>query len=452
MTAGGSLTALRPLGSFERALLVQDRYGPFHIVAVLQLDGAPAPDILRAALKLLQERHVLLAARIRQAEGRSYFEAISNPPVPMSVLPRRGDEAWRPAAESELGRRIDNDRGPLFRCTYLFDAEGARAEVILALAHTIIDAPGCLLLVDELLRFAQQLTEGRAPEVAALELQPAVDERFPAEFRGAAMARRTVPFLLEQMRDEIRYRWRTKGQSVLPMRPRSPGHILSMRFPADLTDRIARGARLERVTLNSLLNAALVRAVNRHLYGGRAMPMRTVTFATLRPYVVPPLSEPTLSPNITMLRYTLMVSPARGLWDLARDLQSQIESSFRRGHKFVAAQTTERLITIGNRLQAFRLANTGLNYNGPATLQAAYGGISVLGLHGAISTVRVGPECAAQVSLFNEELSWDIVYAESDMDRVLAQRIADEIRSSLDDAAVQAVHVTPDSSAPGAGR
>ena len=446
------MRALRALGSFERALLVQDRYGPFHIVAVLQLNGAPAPDTLRAALELLQGRHALLAARIRQAKGRSYFEAISNPSVPMSVLPRQGEEAWRPAAESELGRRIDNDRGPLFRCTYVFDAEGARAEVILAIAHPIIDAPGCVLLVDELLRFAQQVTEGRAPAVAALELQPAVDELFPAEFRGAAMARRTAPFLLEQMRDEIRYRWRTRGQTVLPMRPRSPGHILSMRFSADLTDRIARGARLERVTLNSLLNAALVRAVNRHLYGGRAMPMRTVTFATLRPYVVPPLSEPTLSPNITMLRYTLMVSPARDLWDLARDLQSQIESSFRRGHKFVAAKTTERLITIANRLQAFRLANTGLNYNGPLTLQAAYGGVSVLGLHGAISTVPVGPECAAQVSLFNDELSWDITYAESDMDPVLAQRIADEIRSSLDDAAAQAVQVTPGSSAPAAGR
>jgi hypothetical protein len=266
------------------------------------------------------------------------------------------------------------------------------------------------------------------------------------------MVRRTVSFLLEQMRDEIPYRWRTRGQSVLPMRPRSPGHILSMRFSAELTDRIARAARLERVTLNSLLNAALVRAVNRHLYGGRAMPMRTVTFATLRPYVVPPLSEPTLSPYITMLRYTLMVSPARGLWDLARELQSQIESSFRRGDKFVAAKTTERLITIANRFRAFRLANTGLNYNGPVTLRAAYGGISVLGIHGAISTVPVGPECGAQVSLFNDELSWDITYAESDMDHVLAQRIAEEIRSSLDEAAAQAVPVTPDSSAPAAGR
>ena len=447
MTAGGSARALRALGSFERALLVQDRHGPFHIVAVVQLGGAPGPDVLRAALKLLQQRHALLAARVRQAKGRPYFEAIPDPPVPMSVLARQDDEAWRAVAESELGRPIDTDRGPLFRCTYLFDAEGGRAEVVLALAHPIIDAPGCMLLVDELLRFAQQLAEGRTPEAGALELQAAVDERFPPEFRGAAMTRRTAAFLLEQMRDEIRYRWRTRGQSVLPMRPRSPGHILSMRFSADLTDRIARAARLERVTLNSLLNAALVRAVNRHLYGGRAMPMRTVTFATLRPYVVPPLTEPTLAPNITMLRYTVMVSPARDLWNLARELQAQIESSFRRGHKFVAAKTTERMITMANRLEAFRLANTGLNYNAPITVRAAYGGISVLGLHGAISTVRVGPECGAQVNLFNDELSWDITYAEADMDHVLAQRIADEVRSSLE----AAVAVTP-ASAPAAGR
>ena len=446
----GVLSVLRALGSFERALLIQDRYGPFHVVAVAPLDGAPAPDILRAALELLQKRHPLLAARIRQTKGQPCFEAIPNAPLPMSLLQRQGDEAWRAILESELSRRIDNDRGPLFRCTYLFEAEGARAEVILALAHPILDAPGCLLLLDELLRFCQQLTDGRTPEVSVLEVQPAADERFPPAFRGAAMARQTVQFLMEQVGKEIRYRWATRGQTVLPMRASSPGHILNMRFSPEFTDRIARRARLERVTLNSLLNAAMVLAVNRHLYDGRAMPMRTVTFATLRPYVIPPLSESTLSPYITMLRYTLMVAPARGLWDLARDLQSQIESSFRRGHKFVAAKTTEQLIGMANRLRAFRLANTAMNYNGPVKLDPVYGGISVLGLHGAISTVGVGPEYAAQVSLFNEELSWDITYTEADMDQALAQRIADEIRSSLDSATSEASSVSRFSSAPAA--
>ncbi len=439
---------LRTLGGFERALLIQDRKGPFHVVAVVQLDGAPAPDILRAALELLQRRHPLLAARIAHAKNRYFFEAIPNPPLPMSVLQRQGEDAWHAIAESELSARIDNDRGPLFRSTYLFEAEGAPAEIILALAHPIVDAPGCLMLVDELLGLSQQLMAGRAPEVSVLEIQPAAEDCFPPAFRGTAMARRVTRFLAQQVGAEIRYRWETRMHTVLPMRRHSPGHILSMRFSSELTDRISRRARLEHVTLNSLLNAAMVLAVNRHLYGGRAMPMRTVTFATLRPYVSPPLSEPSLSPYITMLRYTIRVAPGRDLWNLAQDLQSQIQSSFRRGYKFVTARTTEQLIRIANRLQAFRLANTAMNYNGPVTLKAAYGSISVLGLHGAVSTVAVGPEYAAQVSLFREELWWDITYAESDMDRALAQRIADEIRSSLESAASDSALVNPTSSSP----
>lgn len=439
---------LRPLGSFERALASQDRHSPFHVVAVVQLDGAPPPDSLRAALELLQKRHALLAARIRHTKGRPYFEAIANPLPPMSVLQRRGDDAWPAVAESELSRRIDNAQGPLFRCTYLFEAEGARAEIILALAHPILDAPGCVMLIDELLRFAQQLTEGREPKVSVLELQPAADERFPPAFRGAALLRRTAPFFARQMGDEIHYRWETRRMSVLPMRPYSPGRLLSMRFSRELTDRIARRARLEHVTLNSLLNAAMVLAVNRHLYGGRTMPMRTVTFATLRPYVIPAQSAPSLSPYITMLRYTVMASPAQSLWDLARDLQSKIETSFRRGDKFVAAKATEQLISMANRLQAFRLANTALTYNGALALEPAYGRISVLGVHGAISAVTIGPEYAAQVSLFRDELWWDITYVESDMDRGQAQRIADEIRSSLDTAASAAGPVSRSSSAP----
>ena len=91
------MRALRTLGSFERALLVQDRYGPFHVVAVLQLDGAPAPDILRAALALLHGPNALRAPRVRQPTRRPYFQANSNhSPPPYLPPPPGGTPCPRP--------------------------------------------------------------------------------------------------------------------------------------------------------------------------------------------------------------------------------------------------------------------------------------------------------------------------------------------------------------------
>jgi phthiocerol/phthiodiolone dimycocerosyl transferase-like enzyme len=437
------MNMLRELGSFERALLYSDRYAPFHLVSVLQLDGAPAPEIVRAALAVVQKRHPLLAARIVETRGRYYFESLPNPLLPLSVQPRQGDQDWLAIAESEMGRRIESDTGPLFRCTYLFEREGQRAELVLAISHFIIDGTGLVFLWGELLHSCRELLEGRTPEIAAAKLQPAADDLFPPAFRGASLAWRTLPFVLGQMGDEISYRWRTRGKAVLPLRAPSPGHLLTMQFPRPLAGALARRARVEGVTLNSLLNAAMLVAVNLNLYGGQAMPMRTFTFANLRPYVVPAAEAQALSPYISMLRYTVMVDPARGLWSVAHDLHAQIEASFKRGYKFIAAATSDDLIKMLTRLRAFRMGNTGLNYNGPLAVERAYGRISVRGVHGIVSPFDLGPEYSAQVTLFDEELSWDITFLEADMDQALAQRIAGDIRSSLEAVVADPARVSP---------
>ena len=63
----------RELGAFERALVIADQYAPFHIISVLRLEGAPSPQIVRNALKVLQNQHPFLSARLLQEKGRQYF-------------------------------------------------------------------------------------------------------------------------------------------------------------------------------------------------------------------------------------------------------------------------------------------------------------------------------------------------------------------------------------------
>ena len=60
----------RELGTFERALIIADKYAPFHSVSVLRLEGAPSPEIVRNALKVLQNHHPFLSARLLQEKGR----------------------------------------------------------------------------------------------------------------------------------------------------------------------------------------------------------------------------------------------------------------------------------------------------------------------------------------------------------------------------------------------
>ncbi|HAV78821.1 MAG TPA: hypothetical protein DCX53_15835, partial [Anaerolineae bacterium] len=210
----------------------------------------------------------------------------------------------------------------------------------------------------------------------------------------------------------------------------SRGRILPVQFPFDLVEPFAHRARKEGVTLNSALNAALLLSINRHLYAGEELPMRTFSFADLRPYVTPPLPAENLGLFISMMRYTVDVNSG-DFWSLVRDLHQKIYDSLKSGDKFVAAIMVEGLMKMVTRFNSFRMGTSALNYTGVVPVQTDYGMTKVVGIHGFVSAYGLGPEFASQAQLFNDRLFWDFTYLEEDMDEGMVKAIVDEIKGIL---------------------
>jgi NRPS condensation-like uncharacterized protein len=424
---------LRRLGVFERALLISDRYSPFNVVIVLLLKDPPAPEIVRQALRTLQARHPILSTRIVQSQKRPSFESIGIEDPPFTAPVRANAEQWIEIAEKEMGKRFDQSSGPLYRSIYLHGSD--RAELLLTFQHTVIDAASGMNLLEELMASCAALQEGRSPAPPPLVLVSPVEKYFPAKFTGARGILPTLSYGLSQIWDEISYQWHSRGKRIPKVPAGGSGHILMLTLPGQLVDVLARRARSRGVTMNSLLNATLMVAVNRTLYGGSAVPMRTFSFADLRPYTIPPTARENLANYISMLRFTMDISGTEDIWDLSGQLHAKIYRSLKRGEKFISAQMTERLMKMFTSVKSVRMGATGLNYSGLVSLQSKYGGIQVEGLHAFVSSYNIGPEIAAQARLFNDQLWWDFVYLDGDMDRAGAEQIVAEIRSILESAA-----------------
>lgn len=419
----------RELGAFERALWISDRHSPFHIVCVLRLEGAPPLDVVRRSLAFLQKRHPFLAARLVNTKGRHYFTKLLEPPLPFRRLSRWNDNHWKLVAETELASRIDALTGPMFRCAYLYDKANARAEIVLAFSHFIADAASASQLLHELMMICASLMEGEPVSVSELPPAPPLESRFPPAFKGWMRAVHTLRYALAQMQDEVSYRWMTGGGRMPPLHESAThGRILTVQLSEELVEPFAQRARREGVTLNSALNAALLLSVNRHLYAGQGLPMRTFAFASLRPYVEPPLDAEHLACYISMLRYTVNVDGNCDFWLLARELHSKIHSSFKSGDKFIASVMAEPLMKMMTRLKAFRMGATALNYNGAVPVQTEYGSIKVVGMHGYVSAFELGPELSSQAGFFDGRLIWDFIYLEEDMSREKVEAIVEEIK------------------------
>src|SRR5919108_6076988 len=93
---------LRNLGIFERALFRSDQHAPFNVVSVLRLEQAPAPEIVQDALRVLQRRHPLLGAIIK--EGK--YVRLSDPSFSFEITEQQEDLNWLEVVEHEMNTRL----------------------------------------------------------------------------------------------------------------------------------------------------------------------------------------------------------------------------------------------------------------------------------------------------------------------------------------------------------
>jgi hypothetical protein len=422
----------RELGSFERALVASDRYAPFHSVYILQLESPPPSQIIGKALKFLQKRHPFLRARILPEDGKYYFASLVEPVIPFRVLPRWNDMHWVKVVEVELEAQSESSPGPMFRCTYLYDENQKQAEIILTFFHSLVDAASAGCLMHELLMACASLMDEGTVTASELAPAPPQESRFPPAFRGGGLTLRTFGYVFRQIADEIIYQIQTRDKRKPPLHKKpSHGQIISLELPDTFTATLLHRTDLEKVTLHAILHAALMVAVNRHLYAGKRVPMRTISAWDMRPSVEPPLPNEHLGNYISPLRHSVLVEGGSNVWQLARLLQQKLSRSLQAGEHFTAAAATESLLKLATSMRSFRLSSTSLSFSGESRLKANYGEMIVNDLHGYISACDIGPEFLGQARLFNRRMILDFTYLDADMTYDEAKAIVEEIKSIL---------------------
>lgn len=415
---------IRTLGIFERALVLSDQHAPFNVVSVLQLDAPPSPGIIQRGVEILQKRHPLLQAAIRDGK----FEPLPIPSFSFKIVEQPGFN-WLDFVRQEMNTRLNPESG-LFRGIYFSD-KAAHADVFLTFHHAIMDAASGMNLLDELLQICAALQADTEPNLSTLPVLPPVEVRFPPPFKGLRSAVKMTRYALAQMAEEIQYQARLRGKRKQPVHMGGSGFPLTLVLPESQVDALSKRCRAEKVTLNSLLNASLLLASKRFLFEGDTRPMQTFTFADLRPYTSPPTSAEHLANYISMMRFTVDVSAKSNIWELTKKLHEKIYRALKRGDKFLASKMSESLIKTFIGMKSMRMGATALNYSGAVPLKTQYGEIKVKGLHAFLSSFDLGPEVSSQARLFNNELWMDFMFLETDMNRESAEKLVGEVKSIL---------------------
>lgn len=424
----------RRLVGLERAMCITDEHTPFNVVAVLRIEGELPAAAVRDALDRLQQRHRLLRAGIaKEGDGYAFRFEVAGP-IPLATRDRPAGDGWIEAAQDELHRRLDLAKGPLARCLYLCGPSGG--DLVVTLHHAILDAASAVHFFGELLALCAGVAPPDGDADLSAEGAVAPTDLYPDAFAGLGFARATTAYMARQMADEAEFRWRSRGVRKPPIADAGRCCFLPLRFPAPLTAALLEASRRRRVTLNAILSAGMMLAVQRRLYPMKReparVPLRHVVFADLRSRLRTAVPDAVLGCLLTMFRFTVHVGVTGGFWAVAEEIQKRTRAAGRSGERYLAYSLSPGMMQALFKLRAFRMGATALSYSGPLAVPTSFGRFEVTGVHAFPANMPVGPEYSALVRLFRGELCWDIAYLDCDMDAATAREIAADMQALLE--------------------
>ena len=201
----------------------------------------------------------------------------------------------------------------------------------------------------------------------------------------------------------------------------------TVRLSTEETTELVSWSRRRRLTLTSVLNAALLLEAGARLYDDRPCAMRAVVWVDLRPHLSPPPAPETLGGYHSMVRFVVRVDRRNGFEFLARTVQDLASQRVDRGDRFAAAVLSPGVARAVMRTSSQRMGTTALSYGGAQHIRRRYGPIDVREVQG----FPRGAEVAATAGVSRGSLWCNLLYVDSELDAATVGAIESGLAARL---------------------
>ncbi|MCP3143688.1 phthiocerol/phthiodiolone dimycocerosyl transferase family protein [Pyxidicoccus xibeiensis] len=302
--------------------------GALQMQLCLRLEGPLTFELVQRALRLLQQEHTLLQARIASVDGALHYEVDPALRLPARQVERTEPEQWRAVIREELNASLDSAEG-LMRVSYIPAGAGTPLhDLVIKSHHGIMDAAAMMRVYGRLLELCGELAAGREPApVPARPVSPPTTELLP--LKGVALALKKARFMAHMMGTLL-----TKKPRPLPITDFAPvdeqqSSFEDLRVPADVLAPLVERAREERSSITAALAAAMLLTIRKGLPGEGPMNLAWLSPLSYRNAIQSEFADPS---NLAFAFGTGMfvnaVDARNGtFWDLARATKANIEAA-----------------------------------------------------------------------------------------------------------------------------
>lgn len=351
----------RSLTRFEKALALTGQYSAFNIVTWVDIEGEVSGEKLRKGLETLAAPGSAL--RLTLSRNLKRFVLVEEFELPFEVADTDSEDA----VEQALNHQVLPGE-VLWKATF-FPGEG-KSGLLLRFHHVLIDGEAKLTLIRDLLAF---VGEGKT-------LQP----REMAHLKQKSRFREIVRSMRRGLQQQ-RYYQRHATHSILAPPP-TKCHTIDFALDGAATQSLLKMVRKQRITLNSLLQAALGQAVAHHHSG--ATILQGMCFASHRRKLQQRPQPHELGAGITLIPY--LADTRQELWSLAQTIQSQIRETLSEGGYFALNWMAPMVIAQGLKSKK-HMGDVALSFSGVIPSQGDFGMLKLAGLRSYISAHHKAP-------------------------------------------------------------
>lgn len=407
--------------------------GALQMQLCLRLSGPLTFDIVQRALRLLQQEHTLLQARIAGTEGNLHYEVDPALRLPARQVARTSPDQWREVIREELNASLDSSEG-LMRVSYVPAGAGTDLhDLIIKSHHGIMDAAAMMRVYGRLMELCGELAAGREPVPhAPRPVSPPTTELLP--LKGFALGLKKARFMAYMLRTMM-----TKKPKPLPLTDFAPvaeqrSSFEHLRVPADILAPLVERAREERSSITAALAAAMLLTIRKGLPGEGPLNLAWLSPLSYRNAIRSDFADPS---NLAFAFGTGMFVNAVDakhdtFWDVARATKANIEEAVQSQLHYTTPHLAKMRLSFFEKQQPPAMV---LSFSNMGTFQVAdtFGPLTLREVQFTPAIRGYGPLWVVHAYTYREELYIHLGFAQPLLRPEAARAFLDSVVGYLKD-------------------
>ncbi|MEM7725186.1 MAG: condensation domain-containing protein [Cyanobacteria bacterium P01_A01_bin.45] len=336
----------RKLSQIEQAMeILNDQATSLNIIIISRISGFINPSIFTKAISLAQIRHPRLNNRIVRIDNNLHFVNgnIENSTInlPINIVETVNFEELQNIVLQESNQKIESDKY-LARFTLIKSENNLdKNYLITTIHHAIADGLSSINLHSDIFTYYDKITLSEdISSIESLDVLPSVVELIPNLFVNNSFTKfinysksysKSALFTVKLKLKEILHQPKSLGaKKHVPIESRRTG-VICRQLESDLTQKIINSCRQQNTTVNSALNAAILKAVaekinsDLNIKGRNSIRLSCQTYVDLRKRLKPSIANENLGILTSFINLFYTIKTQAPFWNLAKDIKKNLD-------------------------------------------------------------------------------------------------------------------------------